>query len=204
VKAWVYSVLNPLTEALRAENTLLAKKNISWRYNTREMEFVLPTRDLVPPLARPNYDDLLRGYPKLRPSMEERDQKVEALARAASECWKHLTEYGILRQIVEGQRKQWKEESNPYPGGAVPEEDFWLLITEYVINNIEDLPYHYSSRDFWFRFRQNLLVLRVGLPFSQLEKTISELWKSNEILAKILDKERSNLCDQYDIPAAPI
>lgn len=28
VKAWVYSVVNPLMEALRAENTLLSKKNI--------------------------------------------------------------------------------------------------------------------------------------------------------------------------------
>jgi hypothetical protein len=50
-KAWIYSVLNPLMEDLRAENKLLAKQNLTWRSQTAEMEFIVPTRDLIPPSA---------------------------------------------------------------------------------------------------------------------------------------------------------
>ncbi len=201
-KAWIYSVLNPLMEDLRAENTLLAKKNITWRYQTVEMEFIRQTRELISPSARPNYDDLLRGVPPLRQAMEKRDGKVEVLLRTALECWKALT--GYFRSQVESSLKQWKEEGHLYPGGATPEGEFWLLIAEHVINNIEELPAHYTSRAFWSRFRGNFLRARYGNTFSQLEQATVELTKANEVLIEILDQTRSHLCEEYDIPAAPI
>jgi hypothetical protein len=202
IKAWIYSVLNPLMEDLRAENKLLAKKNITWRYQTAEMEFIQKTREHISPSARPNYDDLLRGVPSLRQEMEKRDGKVEALRQAALECWKALT--GYFSSQVEPWLKQWKEEGHPYPGGATPEGEFWLLITEYVINNVEELPAHYTSRAFWSRFRGNFLSARYSNNFLQLEQAIFELKKANEVLIETLDQTRSHLCEEYDIPAAPI
>lgn len=201
VKAWIYSVLNPLMEALRAENTLLSKQNITWRYQTAELEFILPTRDLIQPSARPNYDDLFRSHPGLKSEIGHRDEKVRVLFQAAQDCWKSLTHF---QHEVERLLKQWKEEGNPYPGGAVPEKEFWLLITEYVMNNLEELPYHYASKAFWSRFRPHFLASRYGSSFSQLEKAIVELKKANESLIETLDQTRSNLCEEYDIPAAPI
>jgi hypothetical protein len=201
-KAWIYSVLNPLMEDLRVENTLLAKKNITWRYQTAEMEFIRQTRELTSPSARPNYDDLLRGVPSLRQKMEERDGKVGVLLQAALECWKALTVY--FRSQVEHWLKQWKEEGNPYPGGATPEGEFWLLITEHVMNNVAELPVHYTNRAFWSRFRENFLSARSGRSFPQLEQAIFELKKANGVLIETLDQTRSHLCEEYDIPAAPI
>lgn len=166
------------------------------------MEFILLTRDLIPPSARPNYDDLLRSHPGLKSEMERRDEKVRALFQSAQDCWKGLTQ--SLRYNVEGPLKQWKEEGNPYPGGAVPEEEFWLLIAEQVMNNLEELPYHYASRAFWSRFRQQFLAARYGTSFSQLEKAIVELKKANEALIETLDQTRSNLCEEYAIPAASL
>lgn len=203
-KAWVYSVLNPLIEDLRAENTLLSKQNLTWRYQTADMEFILPTRDLIQPSSRPNYDDLLRGSPDLKPAMDERDEGVKALQQAAVACWNHLTEYHSFQSIVDPQLKYWKEESNPYPGGGVPEEEFWLLIAEHVMNKIEELPYHYSSRDFWARFRQIFIASRSHSLFSQLEKAIADSKRLNEALIETLDQTRSRLCEEYDLPAAPI
>lgn len=202
-KAWVYSVINPLLEALQGENTLLASKNITWRYHTQRMEFMLPTREHIQPSARPNYDDLLRGYADVKPQMEQRDLKLEVLSRVAVGCWEHLTKYDLLKPIVEGLLRQWKEEGNPYPGGAVPEEEFWLLIAEHVMNNAQELPYHYTNRAFWSRFRQNLLAWRMADPFSKLEKSVADLVKSNETLVDRLDRARSSLCEEYNIPAAP-
>ncbi len=202
VKAWVYSVINPLLEALQGENTLLATENITWRYHTQRMEFMLPTREHIQPSARPNYDDLLRGYADVKPQMEQRNLKLEVLSRVAVGCWEHLTKYDLLKPIVEGLLRQWKEEGNPYPGGAVPEEEFWLLIAEHVMNNAQELPYHYTNRAFWSRFRQNLLAWRIADPFSKLEKSVADLVKSNETLVDRLDRARSSLCEEYNIPAA--
>jgi hypothetical protein len=204
VKAWVYSVLNPLMDALHAESLALSKKNITWRYSTREMEFIVPTRELIQPSARPNSDDLLRGYTVLKPRMEDRDKRVKTLLEAATDCWKQLTEYSGLRPIVEEKLKQWREEGNPYPGGAIPDEEFWLLVAELIMNNAAELPFYYTNRPFWSRFGQSLLALRVGPPFSRLEESIRDLKKSDETLIKVLDQGRSDLCDQYDIPAAPV
>lgn len=204
VKAWIHSVLNPLMEGLRAESISLSKKNITWRYSTGEMEFIIPTRDLIQPSTRPNYDDLLRGYPVVRPQMEDRDQKVKALRQAATQCWKQLTEYIGLRQIVEKDLKQWRQEGNPYPGGAIPEEEFWLLIAEHIMNNAAELPFYYTNRPFWSRFGHSLLAFRVGEPFSHLEQSITDLKKSDETLIAVLDQARSDLCEQYDVPAAPV
>jgi len=202
VKAWVYSVINPLLEALQGENTLLASKNITWRYHTQRMEFILPTREHIQPSARPNYDDLLRGYADVKPHMEQRDVKHQVLSQVAVGCWEYLTKYDLLKPTVEGHLKQWKEEGNPYPGGAVPEEEFWLLIAEHVMNNVQDLPYHYTNRAFWSRFRQNFLAWRMADQFSKLEKSLADLVKSNETLAERLDRARSSLCEEYNIPAA--
>lgn len=207
VKAWVYSALNPVLEALQADTILLSKKNITWRYSSEEMEFILPTRDLISPTARPNYDDILRGYRVLKPHIEERDNKVEALLEDARHCWRELTLLSFnspLRHAVEGHLKQWREEGNLYPGGAIPEEEFWLLIAEHVMNDAADLPFHYTNRLFWSRFRRSFLAFRTGQSFSQLEKSIAELKKSDEELIETLDRARSKLCEEYDIPAAPI
>ncbi len=203
-KAWIYSIMNPLMEDLLAENQLLAKKNITWRYQTTEMEFIRKTRDRVSPLARPNYDDLLRGRPDMQPSMATRDAKVETLNQAAHTCWTHLTQYDWFRLGVEQWLKQWTEEGNAYPGGAVPKEEFWLQAAEHVINDVKELPYHYASQAFWSRYQQIFLGNRTGMPFSELERTILELEKNNKSLIEILDQTRSHLCEEYDIPAAPI
>jgi len=109
-----------------------------------------------------------------------------------------------FQSIVEQQLKQWTEEGNPYPGGAVPKEDFWLMIAEQLMNNVEELPYHYASRAFWSRFRQTFLPSRFGPSFSELEKAISDLQRSNATLIETLDQTRSRLCEEYDIPAALI
>lgn len=204
VKAWVYSAINPLLESLRAETILLSKKSISWRYNTEDMEFIVPTRNLISPSGRPNYDDMLRGYPGLRQQMDARDRKVEALLGDARSCWKTLTQYGGFKETVDRSLKQWREEGNPYPGGAVPEGEFWLLIAEHVMNNASDLPFHYTNRSFWSRFRQIFSTHRLRESFSQLVKSINALKGSDETLIETLDRARSKLCEEYDIAAAPL
>jgi len=78
----------------------LSKKSISWRYNTEDMEFIVPTRNLISPSGRPNYDDMLRGYPGLRQQMDARDRKVEALLGDARSCWKTLTQYGGFKETA--------------------------------------------------------------------------------------------------------
>jgi hypothetical protein len=203
VKAWVYSIINPLLEALQGENTLLASKNITWRYHTQRMEFIVPTREHIQSSARPNYDDFLRGYAEVKPQMQQRDLKQQVLSRAAIGCWEYLTKYDLLKPTVELHLKQWKEEGNPYPGGAVPEKEFWLLMAEHVMNNAQELPHHYTNRAFWSRFRQQLLAWRMADEFSKLEESVADLVKSNELLVDGLDRARSSLCEEYNIPAAP-
>ncbi len=57
VGAWMVSVVNPAIDSLRREAELLAKGNISWRYFSKQCEYIRPIRQYIEGNYRPNYDD---------------------------------------------------------------------------------------------------------------------------------------------------
>jgi len=47
IEAWIYTVITPLIEALKIEKSFLKDKNWTWRYYTKNLEFILPLEGYV-------------------------------------------------------------------------------------------------------------------------------------------------------------
>lgn len=88
-------------------------------------------------------------------------------------------------------------------GGAVPEGDFDKLIAQYVVNQIKELPSHYTTSKFWARFGRDFFEFRAGKEFEKLDLSGEELAKHDERLLAKLDDLRSTLSEEYDVPPAP-
>lgn len=58
-KAWIYSVINPILEALKIESGFLARRNWTFRQHSRDLEFIRPVEAYVDYQSRPNWEDFV-------------------------------------------------------------------------------------------------------------------------------------------------
>jgi len=206
VEAWVYTVINPLIEALRVEKSFLRDKNWTWRYETKDLEFILSLERYINSSSLPNFEDFVKAKPQLARKTKNHDD----LRVTLSENCQMAFDYLVAEKAFQGKVKSaltTYEKGNPaegYPGGAVPREHFRKLIAQYIVNWIKELPSHYSSSKFWSRFGNEFFQFRTGEAFEKLDTSGEQFENEDEIFLKALENLRSNLVEKYDIPAAPI
>lgn len=205
VKSWIYTVINPLIEALKVERTFLKEKNWTWHYHTKRLEFVLPLEQYIDSAYLPVFEDFL----KTNLSLERRRKKHEDLRATLSENCQIA--FGALINSQAFQEKvktslalYLKEDPAQHPRGAVPEEDFHKLIAQYVLNQIQELPSHYTTSRFWSRFRDEFLPFRTGTEFERLDMSGKLFENDDDRFLTALSNCRSSLVEEYGIPAAPV
>lgn len=206
VEAWIYTVINPLIEALNVEKSFLKDKNWTWRYYTKSLEFILPLEKYVDSPSLPNFEDFLKANPRIKQERKEHDDLRIALSENCGTAFNHLIALDPFQDKVKLSLSIYKKE-NPtgeYPGGAIPEKAFDKLVAQYIVNSIKELPGHYTTSKFWLRFGDEFLRFRASEVFEDLDTSGDELEKDDERLLITLENLRSNLRKEYDIPAAPV
>jgi hypothetical protein len=206
IEAWVYTVINPLIEALKVEKSFLNDKNWTWRYQIKSLEFILPLEKYVDSASLPNFEDFLKANPQIERKRKKHDDLRAALSEKCQIASNHLIALEPFQEKAKLSLSTYKQESptEEYPGGAIPEKDFDKLVAQYIINSIKELPGHYTTSKFWSRFGKELLQFRTGDVFEKLDRSGEQLEKEDERFLVTLENVRSNLCEEYDIPAAPI
>ena len=204
-KAWVYSVINPLLEALKIELNFLSRRNWTFRPYNQELQFIRPLDSYVEFQSRPNWEDFVASNPSTRQKMETRDRKRDELRKACQAAFRHLDDLTEFRQKASDCLSRFRADSPSagYAGGATPEDNFHRLVAERVINNIVDVPHHDTDHGFWARFRDELIKFRKGPTFEQVDRKGLELEESNSEVSAELAKVRSGLAVKHDIPWAP-
>ncbi|MBI3605331.1 MAG: hypothetical protein HY202_04815 [Nitrospirae bacterium] len=205
VEAWIYTVINPLIESLKIESTFLEDKNWTYRYTTNNLEFIFPLEQYLGSAFLPNFEDFLKAHPRI----EQRRKKHEDLRAALSEhcrlVFNHLIDLQDFENKVNSSLKRYEHESQQeYPGGAVPRGDFKKLVAQYVLNQIKELPEHYTTSKFWSSFGREFLEFRAYTGFGELETSGDRLKEEDDSLVSALEKLRFRLCKEYDVPAAPV
>jgi len=200
VEAWLYTVITPLIEALKIEKTFLKGKNWTWRYYTKSLEFILPLERYVDSASLPNFEDFFLA----KPTIERMRKKHEDLRAALSEECRSAFEYLVALEDFQVKVTSSRSEFVEYPGGAVPEADFHKLVAQHVVNNIQDLPEYYTTSKFWAKFREQFLRYRTGENFARLDEAGKELEDDDDRILTTLMKLRVTLCQEYDVPAAPV
>jgi hypothetical protein len=204
VKAWVYTVINPVLEGLRVEPAFLGKKNWTFRFYSGELEFVRPLDEYVEFAAKPNLEDFLESNQEDRRIMAGRDQARNVLREKCRGAHAYLAGQEAFREKVASCGDQFTGTGDfRLKVANMPREEFHKLVAEWIVNNIRSLPEHYGTSRFWSIFGADLMAFRIGEDFQQADQAGALLQRSNDEVSTRLRETRKQLAQEHDVPFAP-
>lgn len=206
VEGWVYEVINPLLDAMHIEMAFLERGNVTWRFLSRSLEHIRSLDAYLPRQGLHILRDFQRANRGVQKRLSRHDELVEALAQAALHAHDWLVGSADFRQRVEHNLAEFMraDPEAAHPGGALSPEQFPDLVAEHVVNQTAQLPPHHTDSRFWDRFGVSFLEFKSGPPFRSLDAARTSLLEYDRTLVDWLEKKSFDLCERYDIPAAPI
>ncbi len=196
VKAWIYVIINPWSEAMENENSLLGEGNTTFRWSSNKLEYLRPVVDhLAGRSARLILDDLIRGQPGLKEYVQVHDDLVRDLEKAAQRAHHELTADDAFTEAVTLLAKQ---EPSVVPKMDVSELAKWAA--QRIINNGSDVSSRWEDYAFWTRHRVPLLTYRDRFP--DVLAFAEQLRSKNDWLLARLGEVRNDLVEEHDVPPA--
>ena len=201
--SWVYDVINVLIEAFDMEVSLLSRGNLSWRFYNLELEHIRPAISYLSRDGRHILRDLLTANPSVEPMIATHDDLRQRVESTATTIHAEALNDPALRLAVEKARKTFLERfPGAVPTGAFPAEKHLDLVIERLINEIKELPPHYTDAEFWAAHRKDFAFFNTpSLPV--LRQIRSEFLKFDQTSIKWLEELSFQICTEHDIPAAP-
>ncbi len=189
--------------------------NLTWRYYTRRCEYIRPIQEYVQSGHWPNYQDFLADNPEFRDLYAAHDTSViEAESRAAKFC-DLLLQSSIFPKDVNQSLQEYEATLKPSEPGfyslVYMEKDLPKYVAEYLVNEVETLPPHYTTHKFWKEYRARFWEkhsvefepYKGRESFQLLASTKRQLAQRSAVLKQQLEDHRLFLCRKFDIPAAP-
>src|ERR1035441_683016 len=90
VKAWIYTVINPILDGLTIEGAFLEKKNWTFRRYNRELEFIRPISSFMSYQSRPNWEDFTASSPDAKVKIDSRDVQRDELRETCRVAFDYL------------------------------------------------------------------------------------------------------------------
>lgn len=211
VKAWVYTILNPVIDSLRREVELLKAGNLSWRVHSRRCEYIRPITELIDANHQPNLEDFLAEHPTIGDRFAKHDSALASVERSVTEYVQGLLNAFDFQERVSKCIDDYESRlrlSNPtcpdlrdLPGRVAD------YVAEFLANNSRSLPRHYTMHVFWKaysgEFQDYFSGFSETIHYNVRGKT-QDLLSLAEQLRIDLESLRLTLVREYDIPAAPI
>lgn len=203
-------MLNPLVEALRQEQLLLGRGDLSWRAYSRSCEYIRPVGHYLDFSQLPNLEDFLAdpSNPGFAHNFDAHDRAVQEVESKANQFFDRLMNSKLfldqVRDLVQGFHA-----ARPVPM-TIPQGDLPKYVAEYLINNTENVPAHYVTHEFWAQNRAKFPHLAEDFKpykqresFQNLQVAVGKLRGVSESILNRLEEHRRYLCISFDIPAAP-
>jgi hypothetical protein len=202
-QSWVYDVLNVFIESLETEVRLLSRGNTTWRFHSQDLEHIWPLEAYLDRDGRHILRDLLTAHPELGERISTHDALRAQLAQAATRAYHEALGNPAVRNAVEDARRRFLERlPGATPEGAYPPEKHVDIVIEHVINAVKDLPSHHTDAEFWRAHGQELSSLSIPSLLS-VRKSRGDLLAHDQEMLQWLGQLSYQLCEQFDIPAAP-
>jgi hypothetical protein len=199
-QSWVYAVINPLIDVLESEIAALEKGNLSWHAHIRRLEFIRPPWLYLMPNGQAILEDFERTFPEDAQPLHAHERLVVELTHRAAAAHDDLVKLPAFVAKVRQLMKDYGKDSAPSLQGW-SEEEALQQAAEWLINRGHGLE---RTHPFW---KQAIPVLKEfceGEAFSRLARTVDECRTDGRRLIDHLRDVRFRLCDEYDIPAAPV
>ncbi|HEY6348171.1 MAG TPA: hypothetical protein VI636_02055 [Candidatus Angelobacter sp.] len=213
VESWIYTIVNPLIDAMRNEVWWLDKRNLSWRFYSRRAEYIRPICDYIEPHNLPNLEDFLADNETFKSKFEGHDKTLQIATDRAATFFDIL----ISGQIFKDQVNQSLEEYEASGTSAQPNKtsldsmkaDLPQYVAENLVNSLDFLPNHYTTHKFWElfgpRFRAQISEFegyKQRPSYSMLQEAVENLADLSTELLRDLEGYRLRICREFDIPAA--
>ena len=221
-EAWVYTVVNPIINAVEWEGRYLAKEQWGFdRWHQDRLEFVKTITDNM----SGNYRQFFQHNKEIYDLVKNHDEKVRSFIEIVKLCYLSISQSAALEEVCENvtsldsmQKLQDKSICPEYYDfkdfqtreqfidklfSPRESDDVKLTLAEYVLKNAPKLPTNITFAPLWNLFHNDFVLLREKIfanEVRQLTEFNSILREINAKLLATLMEEQSRLCYQYHIP----
>ena len=211
IRAWFDTVINPLLDGLNLENRYIARHDWSWNHWRGKLESILPVVQHLGASVEPNLQQFCALNPELPEHISEHDRYVSAIwekcaalqhmlqsNKAFEGLYRQATSQKVSEPVEQYQQREYVSREN------VAAEEMHGALAEYIINNRELLPDFYTTSAIWNTWREQFLALlndvQIKPVFDDLLEVGHLMSQSNSRLIDVLERKRSHLSLEYDVP----
>ncbi len=208
VRAWFDTVFPFALRGLENERGFLVRKNWTFRFWNRKLEYISPFAEHIPAAARDNLEQVVSFFPKLGARIGEHDACLSQLQKSCGSYLVALVESRDFQKVFltvanEASHASGRAFAANF-GAYTSEEDFKGILAEYLVNNVETLPSHYSTADIWNLYRDRFAKLQsvrelAARRAATVKSGDAMLTATNDLTAE-LKSTRSELSLEFDVP----
>lgn len=206
VRAWFDTVFHYALQGLEMESSFMAQRNWTFRFKRQTLEYIAPIAEHVS--ARDNLEQFLSFFAGVKALVAEHDRGVQHLLETCSDFHAAIVKSPSFWRVfdsveVEAPTALGSEFSDHF-GAYSAREDFAGILAEYLVNNIENLPDHYSTSRLWNTFRdrfRHVVDMPELVPYRQATEAAGrDLLGVVNRLTRKLKQVRSELSLEFDAP----
>jgi hypothetical protein len=187
-RAWLASVLVPMSAELDTAADVLARGSWSFRCSTGDFEYLQPAAKMLAPRFRPNFEQLCRFYPEFKAIAEAHDAALDRLRQTCRAAYARLKESEQFQRLA--------------PEQAEPSD--LMELAELVINGVKELDWDFSLHKFWAERGMAFLALRQAPGLEEFFKALDEAGalyrQQHRTLHEAVDRLQEELADHFGLP----
>lgn len=208
VRTWFDTVINPLLQALKAEQTRLEKQDWTWRQFADDFESIRPLKQMLSPLAEDNLEQFSKFYPAIKRTIQAHDKERLELRVASQKLQALLQQSGELKKIYEKVKQDTSEWRNGETINKVfldgRDESHLKFLAQYIINQEEYLPDYITHAPVWNKYQDEFLSLLTLPAMNRENEKITQISeKLRKTVARLIEQlkaTREDLSLAYDEP----
>ena len=210
IRSWFDTVMNPVLENLKLQETLLQARNWTWRVPPGHLESIRPVTDSPWQVNSDNLEQILNFYPKLEELIRYHNQQRSELEEACSALHQKLCTVRGLKEAYEEARADDSPQPDGNPMNTVfrrsdeRSDEYLDILAQYVVNTADELPGYNMFRAVWNKYRSEFLVsLGDAAVIPKRDSVVvagERLLKTVNDLIREMKKTRARLSLKFDVP----
>lgn len=196
VEAWIYGVINPLTEALERERNLTGLRIASYNRRSESLDRINLLRGYLSRGAVLILDDLIRSEKRIVRVEKTHDARVLTLADSAHAAFLALVNDAAFVRFA----------TRAFSSVADDKRSVHLDVAEDLVNDkarkLGVVAHSYDA--LWNRNLEKLVSMQPTAEFTVLRRNLRTVCESSEKSLDFFEGLRVDLVEEYDVPPAPL
>jgi hypothetical protein len=208
IRSWFDTVINAILERLKFEESLLERRDWTWRVPPCHLELLRPVREAPWQVNADNLEQFLSFYPNVEELIERHDRERSELEEACSALHNSLA----MSRTFKGAYEKAKADDSPTNQGTTindallrgSDEQHLDLLAQYVVNTADELPGYYVYSPVWNKYSSSFLNALQDSAISSMRASAVEegekLLETVRDLITLLKETRARLSLWFDVP----